>query len=214
MPRQPGWLDDLRSLVESGELSWGQLQSGTYHERVGRHKTGETTHYRYSPTGRRYATTTPVYAYPSQLAFNRGTGIPASVISRVFSGEFSPSQKTVSALRNFHRRFVYNELRSAGASKDEARRFRSSSDWYTKMSRYEHIVNATAERTGQPLNAVQWAYGQSQWGYEHWKDWGSPKIYDDQGNEDSDALEKAMEDFEIPENSPAYDPELDWDEWG
>lgn len=207
MPRRTQWLDDLRVLVDSGMLSYGELQSGTYHDRVGRHKTGEKAVARMSASGKVYTTYTPIYDYPEQKVYNKGTGIPASTISRIFSGEFSPSRSTLTILRNFHKRYAYNELRSAGASTSEARRLRSRSDWYVKRDRYQYVVGSTADRIKQPVNAVLWGYMHSQSLYQDWEDWGSPEIYDSEGDLDIEAMEQADRDYSLGENDFGFDPE-------
>jgi hypothetical protein len=62
----------------------------------------------------------------TQIEVSKLTGIPQSTISRVKNGQIEMPLKYNSTLRNFYQKTAYGDLRDAGSSATQARRF----SWY------------------------------------------------------------------------------------
>jgi len=78
------------------------------------------------------------------------TGIPTSTLYKYISGAYSPSPARETQLRNTYRSFQYSQLRQAGLSVSEARRFRdfTPDTVDTVISNIRDAISRVAEEKG------------------------------------------------------------------
>lgn len=93
----------------------------------------------------------------------RGTRIPASTLAKFKTGEWTPSQRTLSKLRSFSDRINYQRLRAVGASPAEAARHRRKPPGILKeiLDNYIRTVLTIAANKGVSPLYVSWGCAHS-----------------------------------------------------
>jgi len=101
----------------------------------------------------------------------RGTGIPASTMAKFKSGEWTPGEKTLVKLSKAYRRFVYNDLRSVGASVSEAKRLTTYNVNNTMhaLDVYREQAEEMSDEWDIPYEEMIWSMWQSEMTVDDWE---------------------------------------------
>jgi len=142
-------------------LSPGQLQSGTYFKAPVKQSVPVSPE---APRG---------FKIVQGIKGVRGTGIPASTMSRFRSGEWTPRQATLDKLHKYYNRYMYQFLKSSGATSRQARRFYNlPPDKIISIAQsYRAYVEMVAKNKDVSLDYVLWGFTQSERIFEDWEEY-------------------------------------------
>lgn len=115
----------------------------------------------------------------------KGTGIPASTLHRIKTGQVEASKNTLKRLRQFVDRINYARMRASGASATETRKYYRTKDVNVYISKYRSTVQSIAKSKDVNANYILWGLMQSGRPVQYWdyytkaKGYETPEDFDD-----------------------------------